>query len=285
MRKLLPVLPLFLVATVVAQVGLPNRPDSLRFAVLGAAGTGDRAQYQVAEQMAALHDRFKYDLVILVGGNIYGSERPQDFRSKFEIPYKPLLDSGVKFRATLGPDDSREQRQYPPFNMDGQLYYTFSPKPGVRFFALESTYLMPAQSQWLEAELDRSAEAWKIVFLHQPLYSSSNQEQSDVRLRETLEPLFVKHNVSVVLTAQKHFYERTTPQKGIVHFVVGSGGKLQPGAIDARSNLTAKGFDADRAFLAAEIIGDEMFFNAVSRTGDVVDSGIVRRRTAPTRLP
>ena len=67
---------------------LPNKDDSLKFSVLGDFGTGERPQYQLAEQMAKLHDRFKYNLVVLVGDNLYGAERPQDFQKKFEIPYK-----------------------------------------------------------------------------------------------------------------------------------------------------------------------------------------------------
>src|SRR6185436_8375975 len=75
-------------------VPLPNKDGSLKFCVLGDFGTGERVQYQLAEQMDKLHERFKYDLVVLVGDNLYGSERPQDFQKKFEIPYKPLLDAG-----------------------------------------------------------------------------------------------------------------------------------------------------------------------------------------------
>ena len=57
--------------------------------------------------MKQAHDQFPYDLVILVGDNLYGSERPQDFKKKFEDPYKPLLDAGVKFYASLGNHDDR----------------------------------------------------------------------------------------------------------------------------------------------------------------------------------
>ena len=71
-----------------APVPLPNKDGSLKFSVLGDFGTGEPAQYQLADQMAKLHDRFKYDLVVLVGDNLYGSERPQDFQKKFETPYK-----------------------------------------------------------------------------------------------------------------------------------------------------------------------------------------------------
>jgi hypothetical protein len=68
------------------------------------------------------------------------------------------------------------------------------------------------------------------------------------------------------------------PQKGIEYFVVGSGGQLRYGNIDRQSGITAKGFDTDQVFMAAEIIGDEMYFNAISRTGDTVDSGVLTRR-------
>jgi calcineurin-like phosphoesterase family protein len=260
-------------------VPLPNRDGSLKFGVLGDFGTGDRTQYDLAGQMATLHQRFKYELVVLVGDNLYGSERPQDFVKKFERPYKPLLDAGVKFYASLGNHDAREQRFYKLFNMDGKLYYTFNPKPNVRFFALESTYPVPEQIQWLETELKASTSDWKIVYFHHPLYSSGDRHGSDIGLREVLEPLFVKYNVSVVLNGHDHFYERVKPQKGIVYFVVGSGGELRKGNIDRRSGITAKGFDTDLAFMAAEIAGDEMYFNAISRVGQIVDSGVLTRRT------
>jgi predicted MPP superfamily phosphohydrolase len=259
-------------------VPLPNKNGSFKFGVLGDFGTGSQEQYQLAEQMVTLHARFKYDLVVLVGDNLYGSERPQDFKAKFELPYKPLLDAGVKFYASLGNHDAREQRFYKLFNMDGNLYYTFNPNPDVRFFMLESTYPTPEQIDWLEKQLKASSSLWKIAVFHHPLYSSGESHGSDLRLREVLEPLFVKYNVSVVLNGHDHFYERVKPQKEIAYFVVGSGGQLREGNIDQGTGITAKGFDTDQAFMAAEITGDEMYFNAISRRGQTVDSGVVTRR-------
>src|ERR1019366_5686320 len=125
-------------------VPLPNKDGSFKFSVLGDFGVGDQKQFQLADQMAKLHGRFKYDLVVTVGDNILGSERPQDFQKKFEIPYKPLLDAGGKF------------------------YYSFSPKAKIRFFAFDSTYPEPEQIRWLEKELAASNDDWKIVFFHQP---------------------------------------------------------------------------------------------------------------------
>jgi hypothetical protein len=72
------------------------------------------------------------------------------------------------------------------------------------------------------------------------------------------------------------------PQKGIVYFVVGSGGQLREGNIDRSSGITAKGFDTDQAFMAAEITGDQLYFTTISRPGQTVDSGVlIRRKSTP----
>ena len=263
-----------------AAVALPNREGTLKFGVLGDFGTGKREQYDLGEQMAKVHERFPYELVITVGDNLYGSQRPRDFQTKFERPYEAVLAAGVKFYASLGNHDLREQqRYYKLFNMDGKLYYSFkAPKQDVRFLALDSTYPTPDQLSWLEKELDNSGEDWMIPYFHHPLYSSGERHGSSTNLRSVWEPLFVKYGVSVVFAGHDHFYERSKPQQGIVHFVTGSGGQLRKGNIDARTGLTAAGFDTDRAFLVAEIDHDELYFNVISSTGAVVDSGVIQRR-------
>jgi hypothetical protein len=48
-----------------------------------------------------------------------------------------------------------------------------------------------------------------------------------------------------------------------------------------RASFTAAGYDRDLAFLVAEIKGDEMTFQAISRTGAIVDSGVITRRIPP----
>jgi 3',5'-cyclic AMP phosphodiesterase CpdA len=166
--------------------------------------------------------------------------------------------------------------------MNGELYYSVkAPAQDVRFFALESSYPEPRQIAWFDNALREAGEDWKIAFFHHPPYSSGGRHGSDVRLREHLEPLMVRHNVSVVFTGHDHFYERIKPQQGIGYFVVGSGGKLSPGDIEEDSGLTARGFDTDYVFLVAEIVDDRMTFNAVARSGRVVDSGVITRREPP----
>ena len=170
------------------QLTLPNQKDSLKFAVIGDTGTGDAHQYKVAETLIAFRQQFPYEFLLMMGDNTYGGESAKDFESRFEKPYKPLLDAGLKFYAALGNHDTPNQRYYKLFNMGGQQYYTFKPRPGVRVFALDSNYMNPQQLEWLQKELSASGSDWKIAFFHHPLYSSGGRHGSDTALRDQLEP-------------------------------------------------------------------------------------------------
>jgi hypothetical protein len=265
---------------VAQQLTVPNHKDSLKFAVIGDTGTGDASQYRTAEKLVSFRNQFPYEFVVMLGDNTYGGESAKDFERRFEIPYKPLLDAGLKFYAALGNHDTPNQRFYKLFNMGGQKFYSFRPKAGVRFFALDSNYMNPEQLQWLEKELGASGSEWKIAFFHHPIYSSGGRHGSDTALRDQLEPLFIKYNVNVVLSGHDHFYERIKPQKGIQYFVVGGSAKLRRGDI-GNAGLTAKGFDTGYSFMVVEIAGDNFNFQTVSDQGKTVDSGGFGRQVAP----
>jgi hypothetical protein len=268
--------------------GFPMKDGSVRFAVIGDTGRGDRGQYEMGYTIANSRKRFPFDFVIMLGDNLYGSDGPVDFANKFEKPYKALLDAGVKFYASLGNHDNPNQRFYKLFNMGGERYYTFRgsagglgkiSQGGVRFFAIDSNYIDRAQLEWLAKELEASGSDWKIPFFHHPLYSSGRTHGSSLETRAALEPLFVKHGVNVVFTGHDHFYERIKPQQGILHFVVGATGSLRRGDVRA-TEMTAKGYDNDYSFLLVEIAGDDMHFAALSRAGGLIDSGVFRRPAA-----
>ena len=254
----------------------PNRPDSLKFAAIGDNGTGDRPQYDIARQMENAHGAFAFDLVIMLGDNMYGGQTPADFVSKFERPYASLLKAGVKFQASLGNHDRPENVSYKPFNMNGERYYTYVRK-NVRFFALDSTLMDAKQLAWLERSLAQAQEDWKICYFHHPLYSNASRHGSSVDLRVTLEPIFVKHGVDVVFSGHDHVYERVKPQKGITYFVSGAAGQLRRGNMRPRPDETAAYFDQDQSFMLAEVSGNDLFYEAISRAGTTVDSGVVQR--------
>lgn len=262
-----------------SDLALPNKPDSVKFAAIGDNGTGQKAQYEVAGQMMAWHQRFPYDMVIMLGDNMYGSQEPQDFVTRFELPYMPLLDAGVKFYAALGNHDKQTNRFYKPWNMNGERYFGYS-KRNAKFIVLDSVYMDPKQLDWLENTLKTAREDWKIVYFHHPLYSSGGRHGSEADLRLLLEPLFLKYGVNVVYSGHDHIYERIKPQNGIYYFVSGAAGQLRKGNL-TRTNLTAAGFDQDLSFMLNEISGDDLFFQAVSRSGKTVDSGVIRRQPKP----
>ena len=256
---------------------LPNRADSLKFVVVGDYGTGDRPSYEIAAQMAALRARFPFELVITTGDNILERKgTPADFVDKFERPFAPLLRAGVRFYASLGNHDHKADRRYEPWNMNGLRYYTFA-KRNVRFFALDTNRPDPAQLDWIEQALRTSVDEWKICYFHHPLYSNGETHGPSLELRVMLEPLFVRYGVDVVFSGHDHIYERLKPQKGIHYFVVGAGGRHDTGI--QPSDATAAAFDADRSFLAVEVSGKGLSFQAVSRPGATVDAGVIRLGT------
>jgi predicted phosphodiesterase len=256
---------------------LPKDRDSVKFLVIGDSGTGDRQQYEVAAKIAEAYTQFPFEFAIMLGDNMYGSERAIDFVNKFEKPYKPLLDAGVKFYASLGNHDDPSQRFYAGFNMDGKRYYTFR-KKDVEFFVLDSTYMAPPQVSWLREELKRSDAKWKVSYFHHPIYSSGERHGSELDLQVMIEPLFLENGVDVVFSGHEHFYERLRPQKGIQYMIQGGAAKLRRGNIKDNSPMTAKGFDTDRSFTLVEINGDHLFYETISRLGQVVDSGSFPRR-------
>ena len=273
-------LPLVIVAltTIVAasalaqDLTLPNQKDSLKFAVIGDSGTGNADQYRTAKVFVDTRQKFLFEFVLMLGDNMYGGDS-RDFQNKFERPYKPLLDAGIKFYAALGNHDSPNQRMYKPFNMNGERFYTFRPRPGVRFFALDSNYMDRTQLSWLEKELAASGSDWKIMYFNHPIYSSGGAHGSDTALRDQLEPLFLKHGVDVVLAGHEHFYERLKPQKGIHYFTSG----------DVGGTFTEKAFDQGFHFMVFEVVGDRLHFQAISDLNKTIDSGIIARRQVDTK--
>ena len=266
-------------------LALPNEERSIKFGIIGDSGRGSAEQKAIAAQMVAYRRRFDYRFVLMAGDNIYeGPATPEDYRLKFTEPYQLLLDAGVRFYAVLGNHDDPQQIHFPPFNMDGHRYYTFTPPVDlvtrldtrVRFFALDSTSLDGAQMQWLERELHESKAEWKIALLHYPLYTSGRYALSARGHRFALESAFVDGGVNVVFSGHEHFYQRSQPQKGILYFVTGGAGSLRAG--DAKlSSAIARSYDADYHFMLAEITDEGFFFQTINRQGETVDAGSLKR--------
>jgi hypothetical protein len=264
------------------------KPFSLKFAVIGDSGQWSTLQRQTAAQLSAQRARFPFDFVLMLGDNNYGDGSPDSYRVRFEEPYAALLEAGVKFYAARGNHDVGTQWDYPLFNMGGHRYYTFTRKMGlippvaadrVQFFALDSVTLDHEQLSWFDRGLSESKAEWKIVFLHHPVYSSGRYARSSAARRSTLEPLFVRHQVDVVFAGHEHAYERMRPQSGVIHFVAGASGAVRTGELRP-SSYQAKGYDDDLTFMLVEVAGDSLYFRALNRSGETVDTGKILKTAA-----
>jgi calcineurin-like phosphoesterase family protein len=251
---------------------MPQIRGGTIFGIVGDSGSGDQAQQAVAQAMLTYFTTARrFPFVIMLGDNLYDD----DYTNEFLVPYKPLLDRGVKFYAALGNHDRDLEIHFKPFNMGDKDRYAFD-EGNARFAVLNSNHPAdPEQIKWLDSVYDDAAAKWRIAFFHHPLYSSGQHaaEGRDV-IRPALEPALVRNKVNVVFTGHEHLYERIQPQKGIQHFVSGGGGRYL-------YNYRPSDFDvvglSEHHFMVAEIAGDRLLFEAITHAQKVIDCGILYR--------
>ncbi|GAX34759.1 metallophosphoesterase family protein [Nodularia sp. NIES-3585] len=258
----------------------PKNDLLLRFTSVADTGTGARGQYAVAGAMNYYHQKNPYDLVVLAGDNIYNDGEIEKIGAVFERPYKELLSQGVKFHACLGNHDIRTENgdpqiKYPGFNMQGR-YYTFR-RDAVQFFALDTNGNADWEKQvvWLEQELSLSDAPWKVVFGHNPFYSSGHYGVSQ-RLIKRFAPLFKKYNVQLYINGHDHHYERTHAIDGTTYLTTGSGAGVR--AV-GRSEWTQR--SADRlAFAAYNVYPDRIEVSAMGTDKRIFDYGVIQFQSA-----
>jgi len=260
---------------------MPSIRGGTVFGIMGDSGSGDQAQQAVAQAMLTYFNTARhFPFVLMLGDNLYDD----DYTNEFSVPYKPLLDRGVKFYATLGNHDRDLEIHFKPFNMNDVDRYTFD-EGNARFVALNSNHPAdPLQLKWFEQVYADAGTKWRIAFFHHPLYSSGQHaaEGRDV-IRPALEPALIRNHVDVVFTGHEHLYERIKPQHEIKHFVSGGGGRYL-------YNYKPSEFDevgvSEHHFMIAEIAGDRMFFEAITHAQQVIDCGVIyRTNDAATKKP
>jgi predicted phosphodiesterase len=283
LKTLIFILPLLLALLLAATAQDGNHTKSIiTFAVIGDTGTGDEAQLAVAQQMVKHRTKTPFDFVIMLGDNIYESGSEKYIKSRFEQPYKDLLDAGVKFYAALGNHDIirglKFQTNYPNFNMGGRRYYNFTKGSNengaslLEFFALDSNLMSQEQLNWLDEKLQSSKAKWKITFSHHSIYSSARMHKPYLELRGKLEPIYFKHGVNAVFAGHSHCFERVKPQKGVHYFTQGASGEIKRRTLDRNNPLFAAGEDSINSFLIVQVSENEMKVEAIGADGRLIDS-------------
>jgi len=280
----------------------------LRFAVTADVGTGNLAQWGVAEVMRAMHP----DLVLIAGDTLYPTFLDTQADQRLFSIYRHLMTS-TPFFVVAGNHDywsSRPQEFYEAFvlptnNVPPALhalagtgpehYYAFD-HGDAHFVGLyvplyyRGLELAPGtvQYQWLEADLAASTKPWKFLFLHLPLMSSGPHADDDYNLNgvpdmqelaDALLPLASRYGVQMVFSGHDHSYQRFRPVQG-VHCLVaaGGGGTLYP--LAALHPDSAQFLQRWHAVLVT-VSGNSLQARALSETGELVDLMFIERVPPP----
>ena len=251
---------------------MPSIRGGTVFALMGDSGSGDQAQQAVAQAMTTYFDTARhFPFVLMLGDNLYDD----DYTNEFSVPYKALLDRGVKFYATLGNHDRDLEIHFKPFSMNDVDRYSFD-QGNARFVVLNSNHPAdPLQITWLDQAYAGAGTKWRFAFFHHPLYSSGlhASESHDV-IKPALEPALLRNQVNVVFSGHEHLYERIKPQQGITYFVSGGGGRY---LYDFKPSEFDEVGLSEHHFMVAQIAGDRLLFEAITHSQEVIDCGVIYR--------
>jgi acid phosphatase type 7 len=259
------------------RTALADEDSRFSFAEVGDSGSGGKGQLAVAVLLESLRP----DLVLHTGDVVYPTGQERDYDSRFFAPYRNLIKT-VPLFPVLGNHDVRKgnaaaflENFYPPLSSPGSTkrYYSFD-WGNTHFVALDSELYHgdrgsdpEEQRNFLERDLATTRKRWRIVFLHRSPYGSS-RHGGDEKVREDLEPLFVKHEVDLVFSGHDHVYERTVPIRGVTYVVSGGGGRRLYRT--GKGELTASSVSAHHAVLV-RVDGRCLLLEAVEAGGKVVD--------------
>jgi acid phosphatase type 7 len=149
---------------------------------------------------------------------------------------QPYIDFfGKKAGPNGGSYYSFEVGEWHVISLDSELYY------------LDDGHARQnAQEEWLRKDLSQNGKPCALAYFHRPLFSSG--QYGDTRRMKPLWDELYAAGADVVLNGHEHHYERFSPQnpdgasdpkKGIVEFIVGTGGAELRGVDDPVANSVA----------------------------------------------
>lgn len=290
---------MFRVASGTAATSATTTTLPWRVVLLGNQGTRSKDQERVARQINRSAGRQAVNDALLLGNNLFGPSlmKRLDIIAAFEKPYRNLLfKRGVTFHAALGREDQSmawAQLHYPPFNMGGRRYYTFTTGPGtIDVFLLDGERLHAGgkfdepQLAWLEGALKNSQTPWKIVGLSQPLASTANGDKVDMELTARLLPLFDRYKVSLVAWAGGMWYERLAlPDHKPLFLNAGWSGKSRTTTFYVGDPRRKVGYSEHAGFVALDFYGTRAVLNATNDEGEIIDLAEVAPSGVAVALP
>jgi 3',5'-cyclic AMP phosphodiesterase CpdA len=250
-------------------------PPTIRMAVVGDIGdSGDRLD-QTADAIARLGADDPYDVLLLLGDNVYPAGDPARLPDTVFRPFRPVLDAGASLLAVLGNHDVMDGHggaQMDALGMPGRWWSV--EQDGVLLIGLDTNRPFDREQRaWLDDTLRTTTATWRIVALHHPPYSAGYQGSSE-DAREQFSPLFERYGVQLVLSGHDHDYQRSERINGVTYVVSGAAaGTRRTGEDD----FTAVSFSWHH-FVDVGIYPDRIVGRAVNQDGRVADRWVLRQR-------
>ena len=284
----------------------PGSTTDVHFAAIGDFGKGTAAQTSVADRMLA-HDP---DVIVTVGDNIYDDGTDAEFTSNFLRPMGALF-AEVPLYPAFGNHDyaaddlatSLKNFVVPTNNPIGTERYYSVDWGNVHFVMLDSICLMgeastsecdvDQQLAWLDNDLRSTTSHWKVVMMHNVLFSSAKygaRPEEVGPMREMLLPIFEANGVDLVLSGDDHVYERSHPMKGtevapagtrgITYVVTGHGSEGRNWAMDQQA-WSAYRNNTNVGFLDVKTQGGTLTARMVGADGNTYDTFTIEKPLPP----
>jgi len=220
------------------------------------------------------------EVVLLAGDLSYSFPQEWFYFTDFFLNDKIVLLTIGNHEVQLG---FTAQDWLPHYGLTEEVYsYTYQ---NVHFISLstETSYSIESnQFKFLESDLKLASNNpdidWIIVFFHKPMYTDSYGVE--IGFRNTLQPIFDKYRVDLVLQAHAHVYERTSPLKfnniinddGQIFITVGTGGYSHH-SFNKKSEWSIIQNDEDFGFLNLSLVlnGKKLRGEFITNDGRILD--------------
>jgi acid phosphatase type 7 len=165
---------------------------------------------------------------------------------------------------------------------DGGYWYSFDVGGWhvVSLSSMQRTGPTSAQASWLRRDLRKRPGTCTIAFTHHPRHSASFHGDTP-----RLDPLWraLSGRAVAVLAGNDHSYQRHRPNRGLVQFVVGTGGRRLYDVDESDSRLAAS-HDRSHGALLLRLGRRRVTFAFVTAEGARLDSGALPCRPHAARV-
>jgi hypothetical protein len=251
--------------------------DSVSFFVYGDTRSNPGIHNQVAAEMIAAYndDPDFHSIIISVGDLVSNGDSESIWDSEFFSPTysnirKMLAD--LPYQSCIGNHEGTGVlfKKYFPYPFVSGRYWSFDYGPAHFVVVDQYTSYGPGSAQltWIENDLASTDKPWKFIYLHEPGWSAGGHS-NNTNVQNYIQPLCLEYGVPIVFAGHNHYYARAVVNN-VQHITTGGGGAplYQPDPGFPYIVTTAM----KNHFCKVTIAGDTLRFEAVTPSGEVIDS-------------